>query len=212
MRKTLPVLLLTTICICTTACGTESVSESKHHTNLDTTELISSSIAQETLAPTPTVTSASALDTTPTLTSAPALDPTPTTAPTPEHRIGENIIGISDKDVFDIGEPSKFSRDKVRNDVTGKWRISTIAENIDIKDYALSYYKKYFHNDSEIHAIVNFNNNTTTSITYLSGLLFVDTYDYVKGEEHDANILFSGTHLSQVVIYTDNGDIEKISN
>lgn len=210
MRKTLPVSLLTTICICTTACGSGSVAESKHHTNLDTTELISSSITKETLDPTPTATSSPALDTTPTATSSPALDTTSTA--TSEHRIGENIIGISDKDVFDIGGPSKFNRDKVRNDVTGKWRISTIAENIDIKDYALSYYKKYFHNDSEIHAIVNFNNNTTTSITYLSGLLFVDTYDYVKGEEHDANILFSGTHLSQVIIYTDNGDIEKIAN
>lgn len=132
-------------------------------------------------------------------------------ATVPAHRTGENIIGVSDKDVFDIGGPVTFKGDNVRNDITGNWRISTIAENINIADYALSYYKKLFSGKSEVHIIVNFKYYTTTSITYSGGLLFVDTYDYVKGEEHDAKTLCSGTHLSKVIIYTDNGDIEKVS-
>ena len=53
----------------------------------------------------------------------------------------------------------------VRNDVTGKWRKSLIAENIEPKDYALDYYKQYFKSDDEIHAIVNFNYNTTTKLS-----------------------------------------------
>lgn len=36
----------------------------------------------------------------------------------------------------------KFSVSKVRNDNTGNWRISLIAENIDMSEYALDYYKQ----------------------------------------------------------------------
>lgn len=120
------------------------------------------------------------------------------------------MYGVSDKDVYDIGSPSIFERNKVRNDVTGKWKISTIAEDVQMVDYALSYYEKYFYGDDEIHAIVNFNYNTTTSITYMSGQIYVTVHEYVNGEEHDANLLFSGMVLEDYIIYPDNGDIEKI--
>lgn len=122
------------------------------------------------------------------------------------HRDG--MYGISDKDVHDID--GTFIRNDVRNDVTGKWRISTIAADVQMEDYALSYYKWYFHNDDEIHAIVNFNYNTTTCIKYLSGQIYVTVHDYVKGEEHDADTLFTGTVLAEYIVYPDNGDIEQI--
>lgn len=127
-------------------------------------------------------------------------------ATTVEHRTGENIIGISDKSVSGIS----FSVSKVQNDVTGNWRISSIAENIDIEYYALDYVKRYLHNKSQVHAIVNFTRNTTTSIKKYGNIIYVDIYDYVKGEEHDANRLFTGTLLQQYFVYIDNGDIEKI--
>ena len=41
-------------------------------------------------------------------------------------------------------------------------------------------------------------------------MIFLSLYDYVDGEEHDANLMFSGTPLIDYIIYTDNGDIEKI--
>lgn len=129
-----------------------------------------------------------------------------TNAPTVEHRTGENIVGISDKSVSGIS----FSVSKVQNDVTGNWRISTIAENIDIEYYALDYVKRYLHNKSQVHAIVNFTRNTTTSIKKYGNIIYVDIYDYVKGEEHDANRLFTGILLQQYFVYIDNGDIEKI--
>lgn len=65
-----------------------------------------------------------------------------------------------------------FSASDVRNDVTGNWRISTIADNIDMVDYAIEYYNKYFESDDEIHAIVNFNYNTTTKISVIGNLRF----------------------------------------
>lgn len=104
----------------------------------------------------------------------------------------------------------KFSASKVRNDSTGNWRISLIAENIDMSEYALDYYKQYFTDDSEIHFIVNFNYNTTTKIMVVGGQLDVTVQDYVSKEEHDANILGSGTVLAEYFVDKETGEIEKI--
>lgn len=112
------------------------------------------------------------------------------------------------KNIDDIG--AYFSVSDVRNDVTGNWRISTIAENVDIQEYALSYYKEYFKDDKEIHAIVNFNYKTTTKISVIGNTLDVSIYDYVDGEEHDAKLLFSGTLLKEYSVNMDNGSIEEI--
>lgn len=114
----------------------------------------------------------------------------------------------AEKNIDDIG--AYFSVSDVRNDVTGNWRISTIAENIDIQEYALSYYKEYFKDDKEIHAIVNFNYKTTTKISVIGNTLDVSIYDYVDGEEHDAKLLFSGTLLKEYSVNMDNGSIEEI--
>lgn len=103
-----------------------------------------------------------------------------------------------------------FSHSKVRNDVTGNWRVSAIAENIDIKDYALDYYKKYFESDNEIHAIINFNYKTTTKISVMGNLLDVTIFEYVNKEEHDAKLLFSGEMLKEYHINMDTGEIEEI--
>lgn len=123
------------------------------------------------------------------------------------HRDG--IYGISDKNINDL--ESKFSVSDVRNDVTGKWRISSVAETFNIEEYALSYYDRYFTRDDQIHGIVNFNLNTTTCISVMSDtMLDVSIHEYVKGEEHDAGLLFGGTLLAEYFIYLDNGDIEKV--
>lgn len=104
----------------------------------------------------------------------------------------------------------KFSVSKVRNDNTGNWRISLIAENIDMSEYALDYYKQYFTDDSEIHFIVNFNYNTTTKIMNMGGQLDVTVQDYVPKEEHDANTLGSGTVLAEYFVDKETGEVEKI--
>lgn len=95
----------------------------------------------------------------------------------------------------------------VRNDVTGKWRKSLIAENIEPKDYALDYYMQYFKSDDEIHAIVNFNYNTTTKLSVMGNLLDVTIYEYVDKEEHDAKLLFSGMVLDEYFIDINSGEI-----
>lgn len=103
-----------------------------------------------------------------------------------------------------------FRADKVQNDTTGKWRISLIAENIDMSEYALDYYKQYFTDDSEIHFIVNFNYNTTTKIMVMGGDLDVTVQEYVAKEEHDAKMLGSGTVLAEYFVNIETGELEKV--
>ena len=122
-----------------------------------------------------------------------------------EHRTGDNIVGISDKDITTIYS-TKY--DTVRNDVTGNWKCIVIAENnFNVEDYALSCYKNYFDSDKTILAVENLTTKTSTSISVVSGLLYVSVYEYTKGEA-----MFGGTHLVDYIVYTDNGDIEKVTD
>ena len=81
---------------------------------------------------------------------------------------------------------------------------------VNFEKYALDYYNNIFNNDSEIHAIVNFANKTTSKLVSNGYNLYLTIYDYVKNEEHSAKTLFSGNILADYIIYLDNGDIEKI--
>lgn len=125
----------------------------------------------------------------------------------PEPR--ETAIGKSDKDVDGI---MTIKATSVRNDKTGNWRYSAFSESgLNISEYALSYYKEYFESDKEIHAIVNFADKSTTRISCTGEMLYVTVMEYVDGEEHDADLMFSGDIISDYIIYTDNGDIENIT-
>lgn len=121
--------------------------------------------------------------------------------------VSETIVETENEDP--LGFSVMFS-DSYRNDVTGNWRLSRIAEDINIEEYALDYYKYYFQSDSEIHIIVNFTRNTTTRINVIGNLLDVSIMDYVDGEEHDAKLACSGTLLSEYHIDIETGEIEKI--
>lgn len=104
----------------------------------------------------------------------------------------------------------KFTVSDVRNDKTGNWRISLIAESIEMQNCALDYYKHYFKDDKEIHAIVNFNYNTTTKISVVGNKLDVSVFEYVKKEEHDANLLFSGQLLKEYLVDKETGAVEEV--
>jgi hypothetical protein len=129
-------------------------------------------------------------------------------AETVPHR--EGMYGVSDRDIESLDIDNQFTVSDVINDVTGNWKISVINKSMNFEEYALSYYKKYFTDDSEIHAIVNFAYNTTTKIQVLGDTLGITVYEYVKDEEHDAKKLFGGMLYSEYRIYLDNGDIAKV--
>lgn len=96
--------------------------------------------------------------------------------------------------------------DEVRNDVTGRWRRAATSDSFVPADYALEYYEMMFSSDDEIHSIWNATLGTTTRITVAFGTLYVDTFEYVKGEEHDAKLMFSGTLLDSRMVDIESGE------
>lgn len=120
----------------------------------------------------------------------------------------ESSVGTSDGNIDTLAK--NLTVLDVHNDATGNWRYITIAEDTDFLEYALSYYNTYFEDDKEIHAVVNFTNNTTTKISVVSNMLDVTIHEYVDKEELNADLLFSGSVYSEYFIYKDNGDIEKV--
>lgn len=105
--------------------------------------------------------------------------------------------------------PSQFEinfNNSVRNDVTGNWRISATSDSFVPAEYAVEYYETMFSSGSEVHAIWNATLGTTTRITVASGIIFADTFEYVKGEEHDAKLLFSGQLLDSKMFDAETGE------
>ena len=121
------------------------------------------------------------------------------------HRKG--MVGISDKDIKDV--KISFSN-KVRNDVTGNWRIATTGASGNFTNYAKSYADTYFKSDKEVHVVIIFGNEQTAILNKMGNQLFLTYYNHVKGEEHDAKVIPSGKKQNEFIIYLDNGDIEKI--
>lgn len=112
---------------------------------------------------------------------------------------------------YDIDNVNIIFSDSVRNDVTGNWRLAKTSDSVDINDYVIDYYKKMFSSDDEIHAIIDFSLKTTTKVSVITeDSLSVTTFEYVKGEEHDANALFSGMVLSDEIVNISTGEVEEI--
>ena len=102
----------------------------------------------------------------------------------------------------------------VRNDVTGNWRLARYASPENFLDHAVDYYNAYFENDDEIHFVINFTLNTTSVIQKMPGMNILDVTvkEYVSKEEHDADLLGSGTVLGQYWVHLDTGEIEKLED
>lgn len=111
---------------------------------------------------------------------------------------------------YEIDEIDFSFSDNVRNDKTGNWRKSLIATNKEITEYALDYYHELFSSDDEIHAIINFQTNTTNKISVVGTYLDVCVMEYVDKEEHDAAILFSGNLLKEYYIDLETEEVEEI--
>lgn len=119
-------------------------------------------------------------------------------------------VGKSDLSSADLlGSSKPYS---MNNDATGQWKLVSFASPAgEIERYALDYYLQNFTKEApeEVHWLVNFTTGTTTSIKCLSGVLFVDSFEYVENEEHDAKAIGGGLPLSSYLVYLDNGDIVK---
>ncbi len=132
-----------------------------------------------------------------------------TTKNTTTSKIDTSIVGNSDKKLSKDGIDISFDGDMM-NDVTGNWRLSRVAASFNIEEYAVDYYNKFFKDDSEVHVIVNYTLNTTTTITCQSGLLFVTIHEYVDDEEFDAGAAGGGMVLGEYYISLEDSAIHKI--
>ena len=84
----------------------------------------------------------------------------------------------------------------IRNDATGKWRLSKVANTTPPTEYAVEYAKAYME-QGDIHWIVNFTLKTTTLIRLQIGdIVEAKTTEYVEDEEHDAKIIGDGMLLT----------------
>ncbi len=98
---------------------------------------------------------------------------------------------------------------KVNNDKTGNWRISTCATTKSDEEYIIPYIKYYMADAEGTYAIVNFTNKITLAINKSGNIATVDVHEYVDKEEHDAAQLFSGQELSNYIVHLDTEQIEK---
>ena len=95
----------------------------------------------------------------------------------------------------------------VKNDTTGRWRVSECLTSQQPSEWAKDYYDAYFKSDDEVHFVINFTLNTSNSLKILADELYVDTFEYVKGEEHDANTLGSGMLYHSYRINKETGEV-----
>lgn len=118
-----------------------------------------------------------------------------------------------DEDVKDDNEIPQEIKDlnitDVREDVTGNWKKAVDSKNFNMPENAMAYYGEYME-DEEIHYLVSFATNTTTSISSVGNDLEVNIYEYVKKEEHSAKTLGSGMLLKTYHINKDTGEIGDI--
>lgn len=105
-----------------------------------------------------------------------------------------------------------FYSSGVINDVTGRWRLSRTTSAESVADHALEYYQQMFSSDDEVHAVWNVTLGTMTSIRTGVGCLFVETHEYVDGEENDAEKLFSGKVLSEKVVNISTGEVSDVNS
>lgn len=82
---------------------------------------------------------------------------------------------------YDLDEMSIIYSDSVRDDKTGNWRLAKVTGAKSAEEYALDYYNEFFTEDSELHAIVNYDLNTTACLTVISGNINVRIYEHVDG-------------------------------
>ena len=132
----------------------------------------------------------------------------PTSTPIPTDPIvqDEDVNTIqSGKYTLPCGMGIQFS-DSVRNDVTGNWRRAATSDSYVPAEHALEYYNEMFSSDDEIHSVWNATLGTTTRLSVAFGILYVDTFEYVNGEEHDANLMFSGKLLDSKMIDLETGE------
>lgn len=98
----------------------------------------------------------------------------------------------------------------VPNDVTGRWRMGVYYSGSSPEKIAYDYYRAFFEDDTEQHALINLENRTSACLNIYDDKIDVMIYEYVDNEETDADLMFSGMLYGEYQIDRNTGEIEKI--
>lgn len=99
----------------------------------------------------------------------------------------------------------------VHGDVTGNWRLAVIYDGSALEDYVVDFYKEFVTDDAEVFGIVNLGLKTTARVSeVMPGTLDVSVTEYVDGEEHDADALYSGSELRHFWIDMETGEVDSL--
>ena len=205
-RKCLALLFVVLLLLTCSGCG-ESQTTTNPTTESQTTKSVSANnptTATKATQPQTTISETTEPATAEIVTTEPQATEPPTTVPETE---------APETQAETIGEPApniEFDYcGNVKNDKTGKWRLTKVNSTLDVTEYALYYYKNYFKSDDEIHAIINYSNDITIRISAISalGLLDVTTLTHIQGEENDAAVLFGGDVINSYMINIKTGEL-----
>ncbi len=99
----------------------------------------------------------------------------------------------------------------VSNDTTGNLRSSQYFSTDTQEKFAADYYRAYFENSNEIHALINPLTQTTAKISVVGNQLLVVIYSYVNGEESNAASLFTGNTVGAYMIDLQTGEVTNMT-
>lgn len=126
-----------------------------------------------------------------------------------ENDASEDKEALRDAFEDEIGGSGLTFYSNVHNDNTGNWRVAVIYTSENIVDHAVNYYNAYYGTDDEVHFICNLGLRTTTRFNVYDGVIYASTFDYVDGEEHDANVLPGGDLVTSYSVNIETGEIEE---
>lgn len=129
----------------------------------------------------------------------------------------ESDVSEESEDLEESEEPAEVLPEEIqdltvtdtRDDTTGNWRKVVTPANVNMPENALTYFNEYME-EGEVHHIISFATNTTSMISDIGGMLYVDITEYEEREEHSADTIGGGMLLQSFVVYKENGEIEEI--
>lgn len=212
MKKKVLIAMLAAAMVAVSGCGSPEVDEAYNEALSQAQEEFDAEYEKQLAAlenSTESESSGQETQTTEEPTEAPSEEPAPEDGAAEEP--AENPDEPPETGVYEVDGITVNYYSSVRNDVTGNWRVGVVADGTDLETYVVDYYKFFCRDDSEVHGLVNLSLKTTARITkVMSDTLDVSVMEYQDGEEHDADLLFTGDEVEHYWINMDTLEVDPV--
>lgn len=135
-----------------------------------------------------------------------------TTFDQPSNTVVESEPDYKELFANEMKDDNVIFQDYVLKDITDRWRLCEVVSSEQVVNHAVTYYRAYFEDDKEVHAVINYGLKTTTKLTVNGVYIIAQVYEHVDNEELDAKDLFSGLFYNSYIINKVTGEIELIDN